>query len=352
MIIGLRVAPELAPYVPYCFLACYVAFVLSRPTRLRWLWVSVSGGALGLVVMSLHLGPWVCGLGLASALWAVIAPLAGKKTIHPAIVVLIVYPIIGSAALLALHPKGGMVLDRYLLAADGSLGLQPGFLMAAFLLSHPAVKQICEVFYFGLPVALVSLLHTVSAKEVVYLTLLLAASAMAGFMIFPAVGSQAAFHDRFPLHPPATDAQFGSPVFQPAGLPRNFMPSMHAAWGIALLLGAWPLGPYWRAGISIYLLPMLLYAISSHYLFDLVVAVPWTFAVRSVLKKQWTVLAVNGVMVAAWLILIRFGLSFLYLSAAIPWILGAATVAAPAFLRGAGRIKGGGEPACYPQVGS
>jgi len=299
---------------------------------LQWLLVSAAGVALGLIAVSFHLGPWVSGLGLAAALWAVIAPYAGKKTIHPAIAVVAVYPPIASAALLALHPHGGMVLDRYLLAADGSLGLQPGFLTAAFLLSHPIVKQICEASYFGLPVALTSLLHTTSAKEIVYLTLLLAASSVAGFMFFPAVGAQAAFHDQFPLNPPVTDASFGSAVFEPGSLPRNFMPSMHAAWGIALLLGAWPLGRYWRTGAVIYLASMLLYALASHYFFDIVVAVPWAFMVRSVLKKQWRVLPVYGAMVAAWLVLIRFGSPYLYLSSMVPWGLAAATIAAPALI--------------------
>ena len=56
----------------------------------------------------------------------------------------------------------------------------PGSLVAAFLLNHPAVKYVCEVFYFGLPVALVSLLHTASARKVVHLTLLLAALSWLG----------------------------------------------------------------------------------------------------------------------------------------------------------------------------
>src|SRR5260370_24575451 len=129
-----------------------------------------------------------------------------------------------------------MVLDRYLLAADGSLGLQPGFLAAAFLMNHPGVKLVCEVCYFGLPVAFASFLHTTSAKQVLYLCLLLGATALPGDLIFPAVGSEAAFHDRFPAHPPATNASFGAPLYAPARLERNFIPSLRAAWRIAPLL--------------------------------------------------------------------------------------------------------------------
>src|SRR5260370_33508341 len=118
-----------------------------------------------------------------------------------------------------------MVLDRYLLAADGSLGLQPGFLAAAFLMNHPGVKLVCEVCYFGLPVALASFLHTTSAKQGLYLCLFLGATALPGYLVFPAVGSQAAFHDQFPSHPPATNASLGAPLSAPVALERHFMPS-------------------------------------------------------------------------------------------------------------------------------
>jgi hypothetical protein len=325
-------AGEFAPFVPYCFLACYAAFLFSRPPRGEAAGVTAAGLALGLALARFHLGPGVAGLGLAAALWVVVARFLKRKTIHPAIVLILGYPALASAALLTIHPSGGMVLDRYLLAADGSFGFQPGFLAAAFLLHHASVKLVCEVCYFGLPVAMVSLFHTASAKQVLGLCLLLGATALPGYWIFPAVGAQPAFHDPFPLRPPATDASFGAPVFVGGGIGRNIMPSLHSAWGIALLLGAWPLGWRWRSGILLYLAPMLLYALSAHYLCDMIVAGPWTFAAASAIGRRWSRLAANLAMVAAWLVVIRFGLPFLYVSAWVPWLLGAASVAGPAVL--------------------
>ena len=345
----MTIAGDFAPYVPYCFLACYVALLFSKPSRRDGFLVTAAGVALGWALAYSHLGPWIAGLGLSAALWVVIAPFLKKKTIHPAIALIVTYPAIASAALIATHQSGGMVLDRYLLAADGSLGLQPGFLAAAFLLNHSIVKLVCEVCYFGLPVVFASFLHTTSAKQVLYLCLLLGATALPGYLIFPAVGSEAAFHDRFPAHPPATNASFGAPVFASGGLERNFMPSLHAAWGLALLLGAWPLARSWRIGIILYLLPMLFFALARHYLIDLIVAVPWTFAVWSAMGRRWNVLFAYVAIVAAWLVLIRFGLAVLYASPWVPWALGAATVASPALLYPRRQQEAA---TCYSQVGS
>jgi PAP2 superfamily len=321
-----------APFIQFCFIACYVAFVLAKPGRWEWLLVTAAGAALGLGFVRLHAGPWISGLGLAAALWAVIAPLARRKTVRPAIALLVLYPTFASAAVLAINRNGGWVLDRYVLAADGSFGFQLGFLAAKFVLDHPAVQSVCEFFYFGLPVALACLLHTASARRMVQLCLLLAFSALVGYAAFPAVGSQVAFADRFPADPPSTNAAFAAPMFEPGGFARNFMPSLHTAWGLALLLAAWPLGWGWRCALLAYLGPMLLYALGSHYLCDMIVAVPWTLGVWSALAKRWWIGAAYLAIAIAWMLLIRFGLPVLYASPAIPWLLTAATLATPALM--------------------
>ena len=332
MYCSMAVVGEFAPFIQFCFLACYVAFVLSKPGVREWLLVTVAGAVLGLGFVRLHLGPWISGLGLATALWAVLAPLFRRKTVHPAIALLVIYPTAASAAVVAINKGGGWVLDRYLLAADGSFGLQPGFVAAAFILSHPAVRSVCELCYFGMPVALASLLHTASSRRLVFLSLLLAVSALVGYAVFPAVGAQVAFASRFPGEPPATNPSFGSDMFEPGGVPRNIMPSLHTAWGIALLLAAWPLGKWWRCGMLLYLVPMLFYALASHYLCDMIVAVPWTLAALSALDKRWQTAAVYLALAVGWMLLIRFALPLLYVSPAIPWLLAAATLATPAVL--------------------
>jgi len=110
------------------------------------------------------------------------------------------------------------------------------------------------------------------------------------------------------------------------------MPSLHTGWGIALLLAAWPLGKWWRAGMLLYLVPMLFYALASHYLCDMIVAVPWTLANWNVLEKRWGRAAVYLAIAVGWMLLIRFALPVLYLSPAVPWLLAVATLATPAII--------------------
>ena len=327
---SMAVVGEFAPFIQFCFLACYVAFLLTKPGLREWLLVTAAGAVLGLGFVHLRLGPWISGLGLATALWAVLAPLFRRKTVHPAIALLVLYPSVATAAVMAMNKGGGLVLDRYLLAADSSFGLEPGFAAAAFILSHPVVKSICELCYFGMPVALASLLHTVSSRRLVLLCLLLALSALAAYAVFPAVGAQVAFASVFPGDPPVTNASFGSAMFEPGGPNRNFMPSLHTGWGIALLLAAWPLGKWWRCGMLLYLVPMLFYALASHYLCDMIVAVPWTLANWNVLERRWGRAAAYLAIGVGWMLLIRFALPVLYASPAIPWLLAAATLATPA----------------------
>ena len=291
--------------------------------------MTAGGAAIGFGFVALNAGLWISGLGVAAALWAVLAPLVGRKSVHPAIALLALYPYIASVAVLAINPSGGLTLDRYILAADGSFGFLPGFATAQFMQSHSAIRLLCEIFYFALPVAVASLLHTTSSRRLMLLCGLLAVSALAAYIAFPAVGSRVAFAERFPNDPPVVSASFGTPVFEPGGIQRNFMPSLHAGWGIALLLVAWPLGKGWRAAILIYLVPMLFFALARHYLCDIIVAVPWTFACWSVITKQWKRAAAYLAMAAGWMLLIRFGLPALYATPVVPWVLAALTLAAP-----------------------
>jgi len=70
---SMAVVGEFAPFIQFCFLACYVAFVLTKPGIREWLLVTAAGAVLGVGFVRLHLGPWISGMGLATALWAVLA---------------------------------------------------------------------------------------------------------------------------------------------------------------------------------------------------------------------------------------------------------------------------------------
>ncbi|MEO8051505.1 MAG: phosphatase PAP2 family protein [Acidobacteriota bacterium] len=301
----------------------------AKPSVKEWLLVTSAGAALGLGLAWLDTGSWIYGIGLAAAMWAVLAPLVGRRSAHPAIAFLALYPLIASTAVLTMDGHAGVTFDRYLLAADGAFGFQAGFAAARFTGSHPAVKWLCELCYFGLPVAMASLFHTSSARRLMLVSGLLAVSSLAGYAAFPAVGAQMAFGDRFPNDPPPTNASFATLVSEPGGIARNFMPSLHTAWGLALLLAAWPLGKWWRLAILVYLAPMLLETLARHYLCDIIVAVPWALSCWNIILKRWEMASAYLLTAASWMLLIRFALPLFYASPLIPWLLAAATLAMP-----------------------
>ncbi len=322
-------AGDFARFTPFCFAACYLAFLCAKPSAKEWLLVTSAGAALGLGLVWLNVGFWIYGIGLAAAMWVVLAPLAGRRSAHPAIALLALYPLIASTAVLTMDGHAGVTFDRYLLAADGAFGFQASFAAARFAGSHSALKWLCDVCYFGLPVALASLFHTSSARRLMLVCGLLAVSSLAGYAAFPAIGSQMAFGDRFPNNPPPTNASFATPVSEPGGIARNFMPSLHTAWGLALLLAAWPLGKWWRLAILVYLVPMLLETLARHYLCDMIVAVPWALCCWNIVLKRWETASAYLGTAVSWMLLIRFAPPLFYASPVIPWLFAVATLAMP-----------------------
>jgi PAP2 superfamily len=320
-------AAEFKSFSTFCFLACYLAFVLRRPARWELLSVTAAALPLGFAFQALGLGPWFYGFGLAAALWAVAAPYFHRRTIHPAAALLIAYPLIATTSLSLIQHQGGYVFDRYILAADYSFGLRPGLDMLRMLVAHPWLLNLCEFSYIVLPVAVAAFLHTSIGRTLLLVCLILSVVGYAGYTIFPAVGSQVAFPDGMPPRSLVAPS-FGSIVFQNGQEYRNFMPSLHTAWGVALLAAAWRLNWRWKAVALAYLIPMLAYTLTNgHYLCDLIAGAVVATAVWSAFHKRFLDAAASAATLAGWLLLIRFGLPVLYLSPLVPWLLTSAALA-------------------------
>jgi len=124
---------------------------------------------------------------------------------------------------------------------------------------------------------------------------------------------------------------------------RNCMPSMHTAWILCLLLCAPTLKSYWRVVLWAFAGFTLLYALSAggHYLVDLIVAVPFTFGVRSAFRKEWKSagFVANAALVALWFVALRYGVGLFALSPAVPYGLSLLTLASP-FWSSPGEVAG------------
>jgi hypothetical protein len=175
-------------------------------------------------------------------------------------------------------------LDRFLYAFDGSLGFQPGFWDAQFLLQHRALLAASEIVYRNLPLGLGVAYYLVRerSREIAAATLRfylgIAAIGYVAYCFFPASGSGVVFGSAFPFHPPALYDMVIAPAPAPFA-PRNCMPSLHAAWALAMYWSTRVLPRLARAAAGLFVGLTLLYALSQHYLVDFVVALPFTLAI-------------------------------------------------------------------------
>ncbi|SPE42331.1 membrane hypothetical protein [Candidatus Sulfopaludibacter sp. SbA3] len=233
-----------------------------------------------------------------------------------------------------------MTLDRYLYAVDGSFGFQASFLGAQLLLAHPWLLHTCAICYFNLPIAM-TLMYLVlqrranehEANRFIQFAIYLAIAGTSLYFACPAVGPGGAFHADFPYKTPhATVVWVAMPLAA-----RNCMPSMHTAWILCLLWCAPSMSRWLRAILWAFAGFTLLYALSAggHYLVDLVVAVPFTLAVRSAFRREWKSpgFVLNAAVVAFWFVVVRYGVGLFMLSPMVPYGLSIATLVAPLWSR-------------------
>ena len=231
-------------------------------------------------------------------------------------------------------------LDRYLYAADGSFGFQPGFACRALLMRHEWLRLTSGIAYVNLPIlamALYLLVRRRNPADASRVVRLLSAVGIAGYCLyyfFPAAGSEVVLGSKFPFHPPDISSLSLEPIRVAFG-PRNFMPSLHTAWCLAICWCARGLSRTWRIILMAIVALTLLYTLSCHYLVDMVAAVPFTLAVYAMVENRmpWSdparrsALCAGAACFAAWLGVLRFGTALLLISPLISWTAFALTVA-------------------------
>jgi hypothetical protein len=231
-------------------------------------------------------------------------------------------------------------LDRYLYAADGSFGFQPGFAAGALLLRHQWLNLLCGLAYVNLPVLIMTVYLLVDRRnpaDASRFIRLLTAVGLAGYCLyyfFPAAGSAVVFGSRFPFHPPDIASLSLEPVrVEPA--PRNFMPSLHTAWCIVICWSARGLTRFWRTIIGVILGFTLLATLACHYFVDMIAAVPFTLAVYGLVENRLPrnhparrlAFCAGAACFGTWLIVLRFGTALLLISPVISWTACALTAA-------------------------
>jgi len=349
---------ELNPSFCFTLLGTFAIYLWTHPPRSAWLAVLVLAVGLRLACVR-----WTGGLGAYYGVWwiswgaflgiasliVLAAQVLGLRPLDPqrklyrqTFYAGAVFPLcsllIGYTVPLTtwLRPT---TYDAFLLAFDGGLGFQPSFALGRLLSEGSTAWGLTTVAYYALPFAACILYashlaaNRAQGRQPVLILALFLSLMLVGFAqygIYPAVGPKHAFVQSFPWHPPLLAQIVIRPMTVPDA-PRNCMPSLHFAGALVI----WWNSRLWRrwgrllAGLFLGATIFSTLALGEHYLIDLIVAVPFTLAFQA----AWTVsvplatpvrrrpLVVGTMLTLAWIVLLRYGLSWCLISPLLPWTL-------------------------------
>jgi len=235
-------------------------------------------------------------------------------------------------------------LDLYAYAFDGTLGFQPSFVLGKLLNNNPWLFPAVKVSYEGIVLAMAALYAGFMArreKPLWELIELLFGPAMVGYLffsVFPVCGPHYAFAVDFPnaylpypmLHRLALESIPVLPAF-----PRNAVPSLHLTWALLIWLNTRGLPRWARLAAAALALATVFdtLATGEHYLFDLIVSLPFTLWMQACMvrtvkfgaRERWLPALAGCAMFLTWLVIGRFGFHWMVVSRYLVWSLVAAS---------------------------
>jgi hypothetical protein len=239
-----------------------------------------------------------------------------------------------------LHPA---TFDLFLYNFDASLGVQPSFGAGQLVLRFYWLTRIALIFYFALPIPLMM----IYAKQLVRRRSV-AMAAFLGFCVvgpagvifynlLPACGPIYLLGSKFPFEP-LSSQQVKEMLIHPvlvSGV-RNAFPSLHVAWALLASWYAMGLSNWTKVFVLLFLAVTVVatLGLGEHYFIDLVAALPFALMIQagcafqiSWLDRRRCVPFLGGLLlILGWIALLRFGLSIMWISPLIPWMLIACTI--------------------------
>jgi hypothetical protein len=371
VIAGARVANFNEPYLPFAVASGLAFFLRSKPQRWEiYAWLLIAA----LLVKVIHLPEvpfWILRVAASMALFGFAAILMlglrllwseaegrenASSLLAPALI-LIVF-IYGCARVLSLTSGlSPLTYDAWLYALDGSLGFQPSFSLGRIMYDSTLLTRSALLTYLSLPFAMGVVCAwnmPAGARKISWrmLTVILIAG-VAGWLLYnvvPGTGPIYAFAADFPWQNLSYHELSGLALQKmslPTTIPRNAMPSLHVAWVTLMFWNSRKFPAALRAAVLAFLILTVIATLGSgqHYLVDLVVSLPFALTVqalasfllpeKSILARSRRIRAAAAgfAVTMAWLLLVRFGVSFALQSPAIPWTIIAATVTATLWLK-------------------
>jgi hypothetical protein len=242
-----------------------------------------------------------------------------------------------------LHPY---TYDQVVYAVDGTLGGQPGFAVGRIFDAAPLLEHAADLVYISFPAGFAFLYAVgqrgpIDRRHADPLVTLVAAS-VCGSLVYhalPVIGPIFTFHAQFPHAPPAALADVG-PMAAATDAYRNCFPSLHTTWALLLIWLARHHRARVRVPIAIFSTLTIAATLGSgwHYLTDLVVAVPFAYAVfsactpaaRETRALRHQAIVFGAVSLSTWCVLLRWFPHVLIGHHAITWTLVAVCGLVPA----------------------
>jgi hypothetical protein len=298
----------------------------------------------------MRMAPLAALLGISSflllALRRVWSPMEEGELLQYAILQPLLLVVLGysSSALLEitdkLHPR---TYDLFLYFFDGSLGVQPSFKVGQFVLRSRSLTRIALLFYYGLPIpgllvyAKQLLRHRNYAVRVFLGMFIAGPVGVIFYNLVPACGPIYLAGSDFPLHP-LSGPQLRDVVLRPVIISgvRNAFPSLHVGWALLAWWYSEGLSRWTRSALLLFLAGTVFAALGlgEHYFVDLAVAFPFALMIEAGCaflipisdQRRTGPLLVGLLMLFGWVALLRFGLSLVWLSPLLPWMLITGTV--------------------------
>jgi hypothetical protein len=229
--------------------------------------------------------------------------------------------------MVSFHPT---TLDPHLYLFDQTLGGDPSFWMGRLLANSTLLRNSAFLAYIMLPIApAFAQIFEKRMRANGILTQFLTLGFIGSFVInlLPAAGPKYAFPASFPFLHSRISLFSATPMLLPFA-PRNAMPSLHMAWALLLF---WHSRPWPRKVRTIFALLAVLTVMATlglgeHYVIDLVVAFPFTFAVRAAFVRKIATSGVGALAVGVWIVLLRTGVLIAHPIPLLSWLLVAVTV--------------------------
>jgi hypothetical protein len=240
--------------------------------------------------------------------------------------------------------------DLYAFSFDGSLGLQPSFVMGRLMQEHPWFGLPTVVAYYAilLPITLAYVVHLKWGRGRRFFMLeIFFAAAFLGclfYSLFPAAGPVYVFGTSFPwstLSFAMGRRLYVEPIPLAGNIMRNALPSLHMTWALLIWWNMKPISRMASWASFLYLLFTICGTLGTgeHYLVDLVVAFPFALMIQAMCTRELSAFSsirgkamfggLGGTL--AWICLLRYGTHLFWLSPIIPWALIAVTIAASLF---------------------